>query len=122
MRKASASLLEHSPRQGRIQATAEGATLTARSRGCACQHLPNTWSDPERSEWDREGAGVGNMHCQKGGTIKIGTSQRRKLSALSKCSRQVEFKAANEQRLGRKKRQWKRGSRRGEDLLSMELG
>ena len=42
---------------------------------------------------------------------------------MPKCSRQVEFKAASEQRLGRKKeRQWKSGSRRGEDLLSMELG
>lgn len=41
----------------------------------------------------------------------MGTSQRRKQSvkgcALPKCSRQVEFKAANEQKLGRKKkRQW----------------
>lgn len=41
--------------------------------------------------------------------MKMGTSQRRKQSvkgcALPRCSRQVEFKAASEQKLGRKKRE-----------------
>lgn len=73
-------------------------------RSRICQRFSNTLSDPE-NEGDRGGAAVGKECCQKGGTIKMGPSQLRKKSvkgcSLPKCNGQVEFKAVNEQKLGR---------------------
>lgn len=86
---------------------------------------PSQYTEWSRKKWGGQGRGWGREGVlSEGRNDKDGhiTEEEAVSKRLCFVKMQVEFKAVSEQKLGRKNRQWKRESRRGEDLFSMELG
>lgn len=86
---------------------------------------PSQYTEWSRKKWGGQGKGWGREGVlSEGRNDKDGhiTEEEAVSKRLCFVKVQVEFKAVSEQKLGRKNRQWKSESRRGEDLFSMKLG